>query len=405
MLRPHPGDPVSVARPLNRVVVTGVGIVSALGSGGSGDVAPMVATGRSAIAPVRAFSTDGFGSRLAAELPPAALDGLVDATEARRLSRVSQITVGACRLAMRDAGREDADGMALVLGTEFGDLRSTQEFADGYLRRGIVGLSPLMFPNTVMNTMAAATAIALRLQGPSITVNARHVAGEMALAQAAAAVASGRVPAALAGGVDELHRFRFRMLCQLGVLSPRGGGEEGCRPFDRRANGLVHGEGATVLLLESMAAAAARGARMLGEIRGFAWRSGRRPAAVEAALRMADTSPRQIGWIYGAAGGDPLHDAAEVAAIRRSFRAGPPALTSLAPSLGHHAGLGAFHVAAATWTAPTGRLPGIATLERPCAAAAGVAAGPGVHAVGVGPGLVHGLSGRGDQVALVVAPI
>jgi 3-oxoacyl-(acyl-carrier-protein) synthase len=398
-------DPMPVARSLNRVVVTGIGVVNALGTGGADVVGPMLATGRSAIGPVRNFSTEGLGSHLAGELPPTALERLVDGAEARRLSRVSQITVGACRLAMRDAGLEDADGMALVLGTEFGDLRSTQEFADGYLRRGVVGLSPLAFPNTVMNTMAAATAIVLGLHGASITVNARHVAGEMAVARAAAAVAAGGVSAALAGGVDELYGFRFGLLSRLGVLSPRGAGEEGCRPFDRSANGLVHGEGATFLVIESLAAAAARGARILGEIRGAAWRSSPCPAAVEPALRMAETSPEDIAWVYGGAAGDPSQDAAEVAAVRRSFGARPPALTSLAPLLGHHAGLGAFRVAAATWTARTGHLPGVASLEDPCEAAVGVAAGPGLHSVPEGPGLVPGLSLTRDQIALVVGGI
>jgi 3-oxoacyl-[acyl-carrier-protein] synthase II len=396
---------VAVARSLNRVVVTGVGVVNALGTGGAEVVGPMLAAGRSGIGPIRSFSTEAFGSHLAGELSPGTLERLVDGAEARRLSRVSQITVGACRLAMRDAGLEHADGMALVLGTEFGDLRSTQEFADGYLRRGIVGLSPLVFPNTVMNTMAAATAIALSLHGASITVNARHVAGEMAVARAAAAVAAGGVPAALAGGVDELYGFRFSMLCRLGILSPRGAGEEGCRPFDRGANGLVHGEGATFLVIESLAAAAGRGARILGEIRGAAWRSSRRPAALEPALRMAETSTEHIAWVYGGSAGDPLQDMAEVAAIRRSFGARPPALTSLAPLLGHHAGLGAFRVAAATWTARTGHLPGVASLEDPCEAAVGVVARPGLHSVPAGPGLVHGLSPTSDHVAIVVGQI
>jgi len=403
------GDPVCAASPRNRVVVTGIGVVNALGAGGGDVVGPMLSAGRSAIRPVQGFSTDEFSSHLAAELPSDVLDGTVEATETRRLSRVSQITVGACRLAMRDAGLEDASAMALVLGTEFGDLRSTQAFADGYLRRGVVGLSPLLFPNTVLNTMAATAAIALDLHGASITVNARHVAGELALARAAAAVATGRVSAVLsavlAGGVDELHGFRFGVLCQLGVLSPRDQGEEGCRPFDRRANGIVHGEGATFLVLESMTAAARRGARMLGEILGAAWRSGRRPTAVDAALRSADTAPEDIGWVYGGAAGDPFNDTAEIAAVRRSFAGRPPTLTSLAPVLGQHAGLGAFRVAAATWTALTGRLPGVATLSDPCEAALGVVAEPGLHAVPAGHGLVHGLSPTGDQVALVVGQI
>jgi len=361
----------------SRVVVTGVGTVSGVCTGGAAAIGPVLESGRSAVGRVTAFPTDGLSSHLAAELPPGALAALVEPAEARRLSRVSQMTLAACRLAVRDANLGDLSDAHLIVGTEFGDLRSTEEFAAGYLRRGAGGLSPLAFPNTVMNTMAAASAIALGLHGSSITVNARRVAGELAVGRGAALIASGRATAVLAGGVDELSPLMFALLARLAAISPRGGGEEGCRPFDEDASGPVRGEGATVLVLESLEAAAARGARALGEIRGAAWRSGARAAAIPPALEAAGLAPGDTG----------------------------PATTSLAPVAGEHAGLGAFRVAAATWTARAGRLPGIASLRRPRPAAREVAAGPGVHRVPVGPGLVHGVCRGGDEVALIVAPM
>ena len=256
-----------------------------------------------------------------------------------------------------------------------------------------------------MNTMAAGTAIALGLRGASITVNARRVAGELAVARAALLVGAGRAAAALAGGVDEVGPLMFGMLARLGALSPRDGREEACRPYDRDANGPVRGEGATFLVLESLDAATARGARVLGEIRAVAWRSGSRAAAIPPALRSAGLGPGDIGWIYGGAAGDPAQDAVELASIRRAFRGRSPAVTSLAPIAGEHAGLGALRVAAATWTARAGRLPGIASLREPRPAARDLAAGPGIHRVRRGPGLVHGVSRGGDGVALIVAPV
>jgi len=389
----------------SRVVVTGVGTVSGVCTGGAAAIGPVLESGRSAVGRVTAFPTDGLSSHLAAELPAGALAALVEPAEARRLSRVSQMTLAACRLAVRDANLGDLSDAHLIVGTEFGDLRSTEEFAAGYLRRGAGGLSPLAFPNTVMNTMAAASAIALGLHGSSVTVNARRVAGELAVGRGAALIAGGRATAVLAGGVDELSPLMFAVLARLAAISPRGGGEEGCRPFDRDASGPVRGEGATFLVLESLEAAAARGARALGEIRGAAWRSGARAAAIPPALEAAGLAPGDIGWIYGSAAGDPAQDAAALRSIRRVFGDAGPATTSLAPVAGEHAGLGAFGVAAATWTARAGRLPGIASLRRPRPAAREVAAGPGVHRVPVGPGLVHGVCRGGDDVALIVAPM
>ncbi len=386
----------------NRVVITGVGIVNAVCAGGAAALGPVLESGRSALGRVAAFSTDGLPSHLAAELPSGTLASLTEPAEARRLSRVSQMTLAACRLALSDAELTSASDMHLVVGTEFGDLRSTEEFAAGYLRRGPAGLSPLAFPNTVMNTMAAGTAIALGLRGASITVNARRVAGELAVARGAALVAAGGAAAVLAGGVDEVSPLMFGVLARLGALSPRGGGEEACRPFDRRANGPVRGEGATFLVLESLDSATARGARALGEVRAGVWRSAVRATSIAQALKSSGLEPGDIGWIYGSGSGVPAQDAALLASIRRAFRESRPALTSLAPIAGEHAGLGALGVAAATWTARTGRLPGIASLGEPIAPARDLAAGPGVHRVPPGPGLVLAVSRGGDSVALVV---
>jgi 3-oxoacyl-[acyl-carrier-protein] synthase II len=387
-----------------RAVITGVGTVTGLGAGGAAAVGPALESGRSAIGPVGAFPTQGLASHLAGEVPSATLGALTDPAEARRMSRVSQITVAACRLALRDAGLDGEADVHLVVGTEFGDLRSSEEFVVGYLRRGVGGLSPLMFPNTVMNTMAASTAIALGLRGVSITLNARRVAGELAIARAHRLIACGRARTVLAGGVDEISVHMFEMLTRLGWLSPRDGGAEGSRPFDRRANGVVLGEGATFVVLESPDSARARGARILGEVRGAAWRTGARASAVRAALAAAALAPGDIGWIYSGAAGDPAHDAAHLASIRDALGAHPPAVTTLSPLFGEHAGLGALRVAAGAWTARTGRLPGITSLEQPTEAAQDLAVGSGVHRVPAGPGLVHGAVRRGDSVALVVGP-
>src|SRR5207302_336760 len=236
------------------------------------------------------------------------LAGLVEPAEARRLSRVSQMPVAACRLAVDDANLGDLSDAHLIVGTEFGDLRSTEEFAAGYLRRGAGGLSPLAFPNTVMNTMAAASAIALGLHGSSVTVNARRVAGELAVGRGAALIAGGRATAVLAGGVDELSPLMFAVLARLAAISPRGGGEEGCRPFDRDASGPVRGEGATFLVLESLEAAAARGARRLRgrrrDVDGAGWPPARDRVAAPAAAGRA-RGRRRSGRAPGAGGPRP----------------------------------------------------------------------------------------------------
>lgn len=344
------------------VVITGVGVVHGSVVGGTAALADALRT------PLRS------DRRHVGALP----GSLIDETEARRLSRVCQLAVAAGRLAIGDAGLERGAELGLILGTEFGDFSSTRAFADGFLTTGPAGLSALLFPNTVMNTMAAATTIALAARALSLTLNARSVAGELAVARAAAVIAAGRAPALVAGGVDHVDPLVAKTLPAL----------------DEHA---VEGEGATFLVLESGPEARARGARVLGEIVGVASRAltarphgvGRATVAraVPAALAVAGLRADAIAWVYDSASGDAARDAWQARLLDGALAPGAPPRASLRCRLGAHAGVGALGVAAAAWTLGTGRLAG---------------GSASVGAVGHGPGLVYGIARGGTEVALVI---
>src|SRR5262245_2490829 len=168
---------------------------------------------------------------------PGTLADAVDGLDTRRLSRIAQFSVAAARLAARDAGGEPDAPLGIVVGSEMGDLRSTREFADGYRARGHSGLSALLFPGTVMNTMAAATSIALQARELTLTVTAPGIAGELAVARAAASIAAGRAERLLAGSVDEQDPRVIELLEAMGIAA-RG-----------------RGEGAAFLMLETLAGA------------------------------------------------------------------------------------------------------------------------------------------------------
>lgn len=353
-----------------RVVVTGVGSVNVAFSGGADALHAWLAGPCAAARP-----SEG---RPVVRVDDAVVNSLIEPGEARRLSRVCRLALAGARLALTDAGLAAGAELGLVIGSEFGDLRSTLQFADGYLAGGPVGLSPLLFPSTVMNTMAAATTIAIAARELSLTLNEPTIAGELAVARAALAVAEGRVPAVLAGGVDQMDPFLADVLHAL----------DGIRD--------LRGEGATLLVLEALEAAHARGARVLGEVRAAAWRTLRaRPhgvgpgadaRAVAVALERAGLEGGHVPWVYASASGDAERDAWEERLLERALAPACPPRARLAPLLGQHAGVGALAVAAAAWTAQSGRLPGRTAITEP------------------GPGLVHGVARGGGHVALVVGP-
>jgi 3-oxoacyl-(acyl-carrier-protein) synthase len=328
------------------VAITGLGAVTAVVSGGAAAVGEAIASGR-------AGDHERVDRTLAA---------LVDGTEARRLSRGCRLTLAAARLAVADAGLAAGADLGLVLGTELGDLRSTIAFADGYLGRGPAGLSPLLFPNTVMNAMAAATAIALTARDYSLTIAAATVAGELAVARAAAAVAGGRVSAVLAGGVDELDPAVAEVLADVGATL------------------ATRGEGAAFLVLEPLGRAQARGARILGEVLGAA--SGALPAAphgigrcatsraLSRALADAGLGAEALRAIQTGENGDGPRDAWEARVLEEAGLRAPRG-PALARQFGQGSALGPLKVAAAASR---------------------------------GPALVHGLARGGSHVALVIGP-
>lgn len=374
---------------VRRVVVTGVGTINASTAGGRDALAGALALGRSAIGPVRGFDTAALASRLAAEVDDATLASLIDRDAARRLSRICRLALAACVLAVRDAGVPSGAGLGIVVGTEYGDFTSSRDFAHGFLSRGPGGLSPMIFPNTVMNTMASIAAIAIGAKAPSVTVNQSTLAGDLAVARGARMIADGHAAAVVAGGVDELFQEVYQRLTEMGALSPmRSRAPEGCRPFADDHNGPVLGEGATFLVLEELESARTRGARAMAEIVETAW--GNVPTAPHTgrATRIDTRSPvarlirsyadAGVARCYGAGNGDPAVDDWERALLGRDLHPRtdlvPP--HSLAPLFGQHGGLGALRVGAAALDA-----------ER-----------------GLGTVLVHGIARGGCRTAILVGP-
>src|SRR6266446_436675 len=395
-------------------VITGIGLVSPFGVGGRDLMASVLQANTTAIGPIAGFPTDNLSRHLGAEVPPTYLP---PTEESRRWSRLSQMTVTACRQAVTDArlqGLETLPDVGLVVGSEFGDLRSTEAFSLGFLRKGPLGLSPLLFPSTVMNAMAGTASIALGIKGPMLTLNQVGVVGEIAVARAIALLGAGRAPAVIVCGVDELFLLVHETLALLNVLSPCDGGEEACRPFDQRHNGPVLGEGATAVVLESLAHAQARRAPILAAVRSACWgglavRPYHYPARRHLSSRILDQAltagaiaPADVDVAYLSGSGDPGHDEAELSLLVATFGVSRPLITSVTHLTGEYGSLGTFRVAAAAVTVARGILPTLDYLARPTRSDVRFATQslPQLPSVV----LIHGLARGGTQTALLLGP-
>ncbi|NJP96340.1 beta-ketoacyl-[acyl-carrier-protein] synthase family protein [Nonomuraea sp. FMUSA5-5] len=327
-----------------RVVITGIGAISSIGIGVD-DFRSGLREGRSGVKSITAFDTTGFEYANACEITdfdPAALIGRLDPAG---LGRASQLSVAAAGMAVRDAGlppEELRARRALVsVGTTNGEGRDF----DTLTRQGIDGsLDPALSARVGAGRLSSSIARELGLTDvEAVTLPTACAAGNYAIGYGFDAVQSGDVDVALCGGADALDRKTFAGFYRLGTIAP-----EMCQPFDRSRRGILTGEGAGILLLESLEAALARGARVYAEILGFALNcDAHHPVApdrdsiaecMRLAHKDAGVKPEEIDFISAHGTGTKANDITEARAIHQVFGGRPPATVSIKSMLGHSMG-------------------------------------------------------------------
>ena len=376
-----------------RVVVTGVGVVSALGRT-RGEVGAALAAGRSGLAPVdRPLSGPGG---LAGAVPDfAAEEDLGADTNLRPLDRAGRLLTVAgsrafadCGLAPRtlrsepqasagvvggtpDGPRPSSNGRVtgLVAGTLFGSVTTISEFDRRQLTEGPRYVKPLDFANTVINAAAGQAAIFLGCRGVNATFAGGPTAALEAIAFGAEQVRDGRCDLVLAGGVEELGDEGLLTFGRAGMLAGAGGAPPRPVPFDAERNGFALAEGAALLALESEAAARARGATVLAVVAGFgsAWGEDEEAVAraVELALADAGIGAADVGVWFASASGSREVDRREACGVSRALGEARVPVTAPKAMLGEALGAsGALQALALVETLGSGVLPGIRGLDR-----------------------------------------
>ncbi|HEY4572612.1 MAG TPA: beta-ketoacyl synthase N-terminal-like domain-containing protein, partial [Thermoanaerobaculia bacterium] len=317
------------------VLITGLGTLGAWG-GGSDHLAAALAEGASLAREVDRAA--GYhlphGSRRACLVPPGELAAWLSPGEARRMSPPSKLAVTAARMALRCAGipceAGGEAGTAVVIATAFGPSTNTEALLKQILDEGPEAASPSLFMESVANAPAAQIAIVLKARGASLTVCEREAGPLIALGTGAAEIAAGRAGRVLAGCVDEMTPLLHALLDRFGALAcSDGDSEELARPFDRRRNGFLAGEGGTVVVLESADALAARRGRALARVlaRGSAfdptappsgWGHGHRALArgLRRTLERAGLKPGDVDLVVSGASGAREGDRLEAEVLR-----------------------------------------------------------------------------------------
>jgi 3-oxoacyl-[acyl-carrier-protein] synthase II len=341
------------------VVVTGVGAVTPLGVGAHA----LSERWSAGVCGIR----DGEGACV--DFDPG---DFLSVKEARRADRFTQLAIAACTEALADAGWEeglpyDARRVGCVLGTGIGGIHTLVDGQDTLREKGAQSVSPLAVPLMMSNAGAAALSMRHGLRGPSFAVSTACASGAHALGCALRMVQTGEADAVLAGGSEAgLAPLARAAFSSLDALSDSGIS----RPFDVRRDGFVMGEGAAVLVLERSDSAAARGARVLGTIRGYGSTSdayhvtapredGQGQAdAMTAALEDAGVAADEVDYVNAHGTSTPLNDRAETRAIKLALgaRASEIPVSSTKSTIGHLLGAAGAVEAVATLLALRDRI-------------------------------------------------
>ena len=324
-----------------RVVVTGLGIVSPVGSTVA-EAWDNVVQGRSYVGPITRFDTGAFPTRFAGDVRGFAVDDYLPPKEARRMDPFVQYGYAAATQAIKDSGiavtADNAPRIGVAMGAGIGGLETIQINHEKLLEaKGPRKVSPFFVPASIINMISGHVSISYGLKGPNLAIVTACTTSTHSIGIAARCIQYGDADVMIAGGAEmAINPLGLAGFCQAKALSERNDDPtRASRPWDRDRDGFVMGDGAGALVLEDYAHAKARGARIYAEFAGLGMSGdahhitappadgeGARLAMVNA-LKDAGVAAETLDYINAHATSTPLGDIAETAAIKRAL--GPAA--------------------------------------------------------------------------------
>ncbi|MFP4622595.1 MAG: beta-ketoacyl-ACP synthase II [Gemmatimonadota bacterium] len=320
--------------PTHRVAITGLGPITAIGTGRDALLSGLRAA-RSPVREITRFDASPWRSRIAAEVEDFDAADFMDPKQVRRLDRFMHFAIAATALALEDAGLDardpDPDGVAVQFGSALGGIAYAEQQVGNLIRQGTRAVDPRVALTTFCGAASCGVAIEFGFTGPNATNAMSCASGTIAIGDAFRLIRDGTSDLAIAGGVEApLAPLSFGAFALIRAMSTRNHEPEAaCRPFDRERDGFVMGEGGCALVLERWDHAVARGARIYAELAGYGTTNDAhhmtapRPDAAQAAramrlaLRSAGLEPEDVDYINPHGSSTPLNDSTETAAIKQ----------------------------------------------------------------------------------------
>ncbi|MGB9779265.1 beta-ketoacyl-ACP synthase II [Caldanaerobacter sp.] len=321
---------------MNRVVVTGVGVITPLGNTIE-EFWDSLINGRNGIGTVTKFDTSEFPTKVAAEVKNFEPSLYIDKKEARRMDRFIQFAVASTKLALEDAGIDlgtvDLNRFGVIYGTGIGGIETFENQMRVMFEKGPSKVSPFFIPMMIANMAAGQIAITFGLKGINETIVNACASSTNAIGEAFKAIQRGDADLIVTGGTEAaITPMAFAGFCAMKAMSTNPDPSTASRPFDLKRDGFVMGEGSATLVLESLEHALKRGAHIYAEIIGYGATDDAyhitAPApegegaarAMEAALKDGKVSYDMIDYINAHGTSTEYNDKFETMAIKKVFK-------------------------------------------------------------------------------------
>lgn len=319
-----------------RVVVTGLGIVSPVGTGVA-EAWSNITAGKSGIAPITRFDASAFTSRIAGEVKNFDVGRWLNAKEARRFDNFIHYGLVAGIEAIKDSGidleRIDRDMAGVCIGSGIGGLPLIENTHDAMLAGGPRKIGPFFIPGSIINMISGQLSIMYGLRGPNLAVVTACTTANHSIGEAGRLIEYGDADIMVAGGAeDAISKLGVGGFCAARALSARNDDPQAAsRPWDKDRDGFVIGEGAGVLVLEEFEHAKARGARIYCELAGYGMSADANHITAPSedgagafrcmtnTLRNGGLNIDQVDYINAHGTSTPLGDVAETVAVKRAF--------------------------------------------------------------------------------------